>query len=267
MTLRVGQTAAEVFSGDDVSLRVGQTAAEVFSNTDVPLRVGQTAAEAFRTGDVPLRTGQVVAEAFRTDTVALRTGQIAVEVFSRVEPEGGYPPGPCDPGPGTGLDRYIASVPQYTVQIECLELSHPDWAAPHRRVIQQDDWTVTIDVDGVPTEVLFSGWNQAGAWASEFPGADESARSGRTLSLDDPANELFALIESVIESTTPIVVRLWLFRSDVLDAPLLTERYEVQTAAPGRDSLELGCVSRDLSILIDPYIRHTRSNSPGLRGR
>ncbi len=267
MTLRVGQTVAEVFSGDEQALRVGQVAPEAFRTGDVPLRVAQTAPEAFRTGDVSLRVGQVAAEAFRTDTVALRVGQIAVEVFYQVAPEGGYPPGPCEPGPGTGLDRYIASVPNYTLHLECLELNHPDWVAPHRRVIQPDDWTVTIDVDGTPTEVLFPGWLQEGPWSGSYPATDESARAGRTLSLDDPDNVLRDLVLSVVESTTPVTVRIWLFRSDVLDAPLLQEQYEVNSARPLQGRLDLACSSTDLSVLLDPFIRHTRANSPGLRGR
>lgn len=161
------------------------------------------------------------------------------------------------------LARYAASNPLRVLPLPCLELSHPDWSAPHRRVIQPGAWTVTID--GVPTE--FPGWHQAGPWLSEYPATNDSGRAGRTLSLDDPFNELAGLIESVRESVDSVRARLWLFRSDQLDVPMIRERYKVRRLRVDDGRLQLDCVSRDLSLITDPWIRHTTINSPGLRGR
>ena len=161
------------------------------------------------------------------------------------------------------LARYAASNPLDVLPLPCVEFAHPDWDAPHRRVIQPDDWTVTID--GVPT--VFPGWHQAGPWLSEYPASDDSGRAGRSLSLDDVSNELANLLEAVRESDSPVTVRLWLFRSDDLAVPMIRERYKVASFRPGDGQLLVDCVSRDLSMIADPFIRHTRINSPGLRGR
>lgn len=161
------------------------------------------------------------------------------------------------------LPRYTASVPLDAIPYACLEITHPSWSAPERRVIQPGDVTVTID--GAPT--LFTGWDDAGAWIGEYPSSDDSGRAVRALSLDDPDNALHGLIETVAEDALPVTVRLWLFLSTDTTTPVLTERYTVQSSAPAAERLELQCVSRDLSVLADPFIRHTRSNSPGLRGR
>ncbi len=122
-----------------------------------------------------------------------------------------------------------------------------------------------MTIDGTPT--LFPGWNEVGAWVGEYPAADDSARATRTFSLSDPDNALYNLIDAVREDETPVTARLWQFLSSDLATPVLTETYTLQSAAPGDDTLELAAVSRDIGVLVDPFIRHTRGNSPGLRGR
>ncbi|WP_439640572.1 hypothetical protein [Nevskia sp.] len=161
------------------------------------------------------------------------------------------------------LARYLASAPTNKVQHACLELSHPAWAAPHRRVIQPTP--VTVSIGGVPTP--FPGWNETGPWIGEYPAAESGGRAVRTLDLGDPDNAVFAQIYAVREHPEPVIVRLWLFLSDNLATPLMTERYKLQASAPAPERLALVAVSRDPGQQNDPPIRHTRMNSPGLRGR
>jgi len=161
------------------------------------------------------------------------------------------------------LPRYVASVPLRTLAHYCLEISHPAWPAPHRRVIQPT--AVTVTIDGVATS--FPGWNENGPWKGEFPAADDSGRAVRTLSLSDPDNALYAQIDSVREHPLPVTARLWEFLTSDLSTPVLTEVYTLQAAAPGNARLELAAVSLEIGVLNDPFIRHTRMNSPGLRGR
>lgn len=162
------------------------------------------------------------------------------------------------------LPRYSASVPLGTLPYACLEVSHPAWAAALRRVIQPEPVTVTID--GTPT--VFAGWDGEGTWISDYPSTDDTGRARRTVQVDDIDNALLLQIEAVTESEDPVSVRLWLFLSTDTATPVLAERYTMQSCAPNDDgTLTLQCVSRDLSVLADPFIRHTRSNAPGLRGR
>jgi len=163
----------------------------------------------------------------------------------------------------TDLARYVASNPLDVLPLPCIEFSHPDWPAPHRRVLQPDDWTVSID--GVPT--LFPGWHQVGPWLGAYPPSDDSGRANRKLSLDDVDQLLEDLITGVAESAAPVRVRIWLFVSDDLATPLIREVYLVQAIEPDGGQLDIECVSRDYSAINDPYIRHTPANSPGLRGR
>ncbi|MCX7062856.1 MAG: hypothetical protein NTZ11_18465 [Gammaproteobacteria bacterium] len=162
------------------------------------------------------------------------------------------------------LRRYTASVPYDALPYVCLEISHPDWSAAVRRVMQPD--AVTVAVEGVLT--MFSGWNTAGAWASRYPATDDTGRAIRNVDVDDVDNALLRQIEAVAESDAPVTVRVWKYISTDTGTPLLSERYQLQQWEPGDDGvLSLRCVSRDLSVLADPFIRHTRGNTPGLRGR
>lgn len=223
-------------------------------------RIEQVNARTVSTVNAQARAEQVAIRVVSREQVFARAEQVTLRMVSSNVPDDG------DPGVETPEqigERYFASVPTFALAIPCLEINHPTWAEPHRRVIQPQDWSVTID--GTP--VLFPGWDEAGPWLGEFPAADEGARATRTLSLDDPDNALANAIDAVAESADPVTVRLWFFRSDVLDTPLITERYDVRTLAPGDARLDLTCVGRDLAVLNDPYIRHTRSNTPGYRGR
>ena len=222
-------------------------------------RSQQQTARVVATTDPAARAEQVTLRVVSRETVFARAEQITARMVSSNVPDDV----PVDPEDPEFLDRYFASVPNNILEIACLEFSHTSWSEPHRRVIQPNDWTVSIN--GVPT--LFPGWNENGAWFGEYPATDDASRGTRVLNLDDPFNDLHQMIEDVAESMDPVVVRLWLFRSDVLDTPMIAERYEVQTSVPGADRLQVTCVGRDLSNLVDPYIRHTRINSPGLRGR
>lgn len=164
----------------------------------------------------------------------------------------------------TDLARYAASAPLAALPYGCLEISHPAWPQPFRRVQQAD--AVTVILDGTPT--VFAGWNDAGNWQAGNPSTDDSGRARRTLAIDDVDNAVLAALESVVEHPVKVAVRLWLFASTDTSTPLLRETYAAQGFAPDDDgTLQVECVSRDLSVLADPWLRHTRSNTPGLRGR
>lgn len=162
------------------------------------------------------------------------------------------------------LPRYAASVPLAALPYVCLELSHQAWPQPFRWVQQPNSVEVTIA--GTPT--VFPGWDDVGRWESGNPGTDDSGRAARTLQLDDVHGAVLAALESVVESAVKVQVRFWLFISTDTSAPVLAETYAAQGFAPRDDgTLQIDCVSRDLSVMADPWLRHTRSNTPGLRGR
>lgn len=164
----------------------------------------------------------------------------------------------------TDLPRYAASVPLAALPYACVELSHPAWPQPFRWVQQPD--AVTVILGDVAT--TFEGWQTAGRWESGNPGTDDSGRAARTLQLDDVHGTVLAALESVIESPVKVQAKFWLFISSDTSAPVLAETYAAQGFAPGDDgTLQIDCVSRDLSVMADPWLRHTRSNTPGLRGR
>lgn len=160
------------------------------------------------------------------------------------------------------LSRFAASVPAGVYEIACLQLSHSTFGV-HRRVFQQDD--VTVAIDGAL--VTFPGWRDAGAWLGDYPTTDDSGRAQRTITMADPDNAVHALIEATVELSEPVMLDLYYFTSDDLNAPKIRERYEVQTSQPDDDKLTITAQTLDIANLTDPVIRHTLANTPGLRGR
>lgn len=163
------------------------------------------------------------------------------------------------------LARYAASNPAGVIPLLCLELSHSAWAAPERRVMQPDDWTVTIA--GVPTLFKGFGASEAGPWQAANSATDDTATAQRSIDLDDIDGSLYRQIESVRSSDEHVICKVYLFLSNALDVVLYAQQLSVDAASIDGGKLTISTQTIDSGNRRFPRVLHTLANTPGLRGR
>lgn len=163
------------------------------------------------------------------------------------------------------LARYTASNHAGVLPLLCLELSHSAWAAAERRVMQPDDWTVTIG--GVPTLFKGFGASEAGPWLAANPTTDDTATAQRSIDLDDIDSSLFKQIEAVRSLDEHVACRIYLFLSSAPDVVLYAQQLSVDSASIDGGKLTLSTQTIDSGNRRFPRILHTLANTPGLRGR
>lgn len=163
------------------------------------------------------------------------------------------------------LARYAASNPAGVIPLLCLELSHSAWAAPERRVMQPDDWTVTI----AGVSILFKGFgaSEAGPWLSANSTTDDTATAQRSIDLDDVRGFLFRQIQSVRSSDEHVVCKIYKFLSTAPDIVLYAQQLSVDGAGIDGGKLTTSTQTIDSGNRRWPRTLHTLANTPGLRGR
>ena len=168
------------------------------------------------------------------------------------------------------LDRYIASAPADVLPLHCIELSHTDWAGPHRRVSQPDNYVLTLEATAPVNPgaaVTFYGWLAAGNWLAAMPSLDDSGIVTRNVAIDDVENELLALVEAVRDSDIAILCVYRFYTSDDLAVPKIVNRFEVGDCSFEDGTMSLTVRTLDLGNMRWPRARHTDENTPGYRGR
>jgi hypothetical protein len=145
-------------------------------------------------------------------------------------------------------------------EVVAVRLTHEAWVADRLYVDDVEDWSVD-DENGDPVTFLATGVDADGE------PTDETAIDSRGISLPDPENVLWRLIEQLSQTgdTRPIEATVYRYVSDDLTAPAA---YAVLTlTAPSRDgrvvtfeASNANTVNRDA-----PPRRFTYSGNPGLR--
>lgn len=159
----------------------------------------------------------------------------------------------------TDYNRFLASAPAGIIELRCLEISHPLFAAPLRLVHDYQDWTVTLETSETVTF-------KAAQFRTTPPTITDNGQIERGLQIDNTTGDVVNLLLPVVASTTPVTCTFRTYLSDdvtapVFDTPEVTNLHNIQLS---KGTLTASAQSSDVINRRFPRRIYTRVNTPGL---
>lgn len=114
--------------------------------------------------------------------------------------------------------EYFLNSRSSVVQLDLLEITHPNFTKPYR-IVRNDARGVTVDLSDAEEGVAFEYYPAR----VEQMGARDDLDSGIKIELGDVGEVVPGEIDAVADAggfLTKPAMRYWVFRSDILDAPI-----------------------------------------------
>ena len=161
------------------------------------------------------------------------------------------------------LQEAYASARDYVQIFQTVELTHSDWAAPFRAVLDTDSLTATLEAAAPfnpSTEVTFLPFQ----FDLQLPKVGETGRQNLTLTLDNVSLEIFDLLRSSDAANGAVHVIYREYVSTEMDKPGRIHQMDMKSFSVSAASVSATCVYADNINRLFPTLTYDQIKYPGL---